>query len=75
MKKKTGRTKGVVFECSDLHDARNLPIDDNMRKVLRQVDGHRSLASVAFVTGLSMAEMQETINALVDMELIVPVDP
>ena len=45
-----------------------------MRKVLRQIDGHRSLASVAFVTGLSMTEMQETVRALVEMNLIAPVD-
>ena len=73
MKTKSRRSSGVVVECSPHHPHCRLPIDENMRKVVRQIDGHRSLASVAFVTGLTMTEMQETIRALVDMELIVPV--
>ena len=74
MRTKSKPTSGVIFTCSR-HDAHcALPIDNNMRKVLRQIDGHRSLGSVAFVTGLSMTEMQETIRALVEMQLIVPVD-
>ena len=67
-------TRGVVFVCADRQPNGCLPIDNNMRKVLRQIDGHRSLASVAFATGLTMTEMQETISALVQMELIVPVE-
>ena len=74
MRKKSNSTGGVIFACSDPELPCYLPIDDNMRKVLRQIDGHRSLASVAFVTGLSMTEMQETVRALVEMNLIVPVD-
>ncbi len=64
---------GVVFESSKRNHPGYLPIDNNMRKVLRQIDGHRSLASVAFVTGLTMTEMQETIRALVEMKLIAPI--
>ncbi len=71
---KSRPTSGVIFACLDQDLHRCLPIDTNMRKVLRQIDGHRSLASVAFVTGLTMIEMQETIRALVEMKLIVPVD-
>ena len=74
MRKKSNSTGGVIFACSDPEQPCYLPIDDNMRKVLRQIDGHRSLASVAFVTGLSMTEMQETVRALVEMNLIIPVD-
>ncbi len=74
MRTKSRPTNGVIFTCSNQDRRCYLPIDENMRKVLRQIDGHRSLASVAFVTGLSMTEMQETVRALVEMNLIVPVE-
>ncbi len=74
MRKNVRPTSGVIFTCSNPEQPCYLPIDENMRKVLRQIDGHRSLASVAFVTGLSMTEMQETVRALVEMNLIAPVD-
>ncbi|MDJ0802681.1 MAG: hypothetical protein QNI89_07855 [Desulfobacterales bacterium] len=67
-------SQGVIFACPDRGQIGCFPIDNNMRKVLRQIDGHRSLASVAFAAGLTMTEMQETIRALVQMELIVPVE-
>jgi hypothetical protein len=72
MRSKSKRPARVIFECLENPQDCCLPIDDNMRKVLRQLDGHRSLASVAFVTGLNMTEMQETIRALVEMKLIAP---
>ncbi len=49
-------------------------MDNNMRKVLRQIDGYLSLASVAFAAGLTMTELQEAIGALVLMKLIEPVE-
>ncbi len=74
MQVKPKPTRGIIFACSDRRSFDCLPIDNNMRKVLRQIDGHRSLASVAFAAGLTMTEMQETIRALVQMELIEPVE-
>ena len=68
-------SRGVIFSSSARipHDCP--PMDSNMRKVLRQVDGHRSLASVAFAAGLTMSEMQDAVRALVAMNLIAPVSP
>ena len=66
-------TRGVIFACADRRPVGCLPIDNNMRKALRQIDGHRSLASVAFAAGLTMTELQEAIGALVQMKLIEPV--
>lgn len=74
MKTRSRPFGGVIFECLNQSQVCSVPIDENMRKVLRQIDGHRGLASVAFVTGLTMTEMQKTIRALVEMELIVPVE-
>ena len=74
MQVKPQPTRGIIFTCSDRRPIDRLPIDNNMRKALRQIDGQRSLASVAFAAGLTMTEMQETIRALVQMELIVPVE-
>ena len=74
MQVKPQPTRGIVFTCLDRGPIDCLPIDNNMRKALRQIDGQRSLASVAFAAGLTMTEMQETIRALVQMELIVPVE-
>jgi len=49
-------------------------IDDNMSKILSLLDGHRSMASIAFASGMSMAEFQKAVKALIDLDLIVPVD-
>lgn len=58
---------GVVFACSNQDPYDHLPIDKNRHKILRQIDGHRSLASFAFVTGLTMMERQEATRAIVSL--------
>ncbi|MDJ0720636.1 MAG: hypothetical protein QNJ04_03355 [Desulfobacterales bacterium] len=75
MPQKSKANRGVIFACAKQRQAGCLPMDNNMRKVLRQIDGHRSLASVAFAAGLTMTELQEAIGALVLMKLIEPIDP
>ncbi len=58
---------GVVFACSDRDQYGCLPIDNNRRKVLRQIDGHRSQAGGTIVTGLPTMEMQEVTRAIVSV--------
>ena len=55
---------GVVFACSNQDPYLYLPINNNMRQVLQQIDGHRSFASFAFVTGRTMMKRREVTLAI-----------
>jgi hypothetical protein len=68
----TGWRVAVFRRCSET-DLSHLILDLNMIKVLRQLDGHKSLASVAFAAGLTMTELQNAIKSLVDLGLIEPI--
>jgi hypothetical protein len=38
------------------------------------MDGKKSLASIAFASGMNMSEFQKSVRRLIDLGLIVPVD-
>jgi len=63
----------VVFRCSESVYANDERIDANMSKILSALDGHRSLASIAFTTGMNMSDFQRSIKALIELDLIEPV--
>jgi hypothetical protein len=63
----------AVFRRCNGADMGQLVMDLNMIKVLRQLDGHKNLASVAFAAGLTMSELQSAVRSLVDLELIEPI--
>lgn len=64
----------VVFRCLEQIHAEDDQIDGNMLKILNLLDGYRSLASIAFVTGMSMSEFQKAVKALIARGMIVPVE-
>jgi len=74
----TGYQRGKqmrIFRCRTSHIADETRIDAPMKKIIQLVDGRKSLASIAFASGLTMSDFQKAVKMLIDMELIVPVDP
>jgi predicted transcriptional regulator len=70
---KIGNAAMIVFRCSETLNLNDERIDNNMLKILRVLDGYRSLASIAFTTGISMSEFQKAIKALISLGFIRPV--
>lgn len=64
----------IVFRCSETLEMDDDRIDSNMLKILSALDGHRSLASIAFTAGMNMSDFQKTIKTLIAMNLIEPVE-
>ena len=63
-----------VFKSSEsisVHDDR---IDNNMWKILAVLDGQKNLASIAFSSGMSMTDFQQAVKALIEFDLILPVE-
>lgn len=63
-----------VFRCSGYVPEDGDQIDYNMIKILSVLDGQKSLASIAFASGMSMSDFQKTIKALIELNLIVPIE-
>lgn len=63
-----------VFRCRATNIDDDDRIDENMKKIYRLVDGYKSLASIAFASGMSMTEFQISVKALIDLNLILPAD-
>jgi len=63
-----------VFQCSENISENDDRIDDNMIKILGVLDGQKSLASIAFASGMSMTDFQKTIKALIELDLIVAIE-
>ena len=63
-----------VFQCSGNISENDDRIDDNMIKILSVLDGQKSLASIAFASGMSMTDFQKTIKALIELDLIVALE-
>jgi aminopeptidase-like protein len=63
-----------VFQCSGDISTDDARIDHNMVKILSVLDGQKSLASIAFASGMSMSDFQKTIKALIELDLIVPIE-
>lgn len=64
----------IVFRRSETLDMDDKRIDHNMLKILNVLDGYRSLASIAFTTGMNMSEFQKAVKALISMDLIKPIE-
>lgn len=64
----------VVFRRSETLSMDDDRIDGNMSKILKVLDGQRSLASIAFSTGMNMSDFQKAIKELISMDFIEPVD-
>lgn len=63
-----------VFQCAGYIPKNDARIDYNMLKILNVLDGQKSLASIAFASGMSMSDFQKTIKALIELDLIVPIE-
>lgn len=63
----------IVFRRSATLNMDDERIDNNMEKILNVLDGYRSLASIAFTTGMNMSEFQRAVKALISMDFIKPI--
>lgn len=63
-----------VFRCRKSLFFDDGRIDANLHKIIRLMDGKKSLASIAFASGMNMSEFQKSVRRLIDLGLIVPVD-
>jgi len=63
----------IVFRRSETLNMADERIDNNMEKILKALDGYRSLASIAFTTGMNMSEFQKAVKTLISMDLIKPI--
>lgn len=64
-----------IYRCRETQVGDDERIDTNMRRIIQLVDGRKSLASIAFASGMSMSDFQKSMKALIDLKLIVPLDP
>ena len=64
-----------IFRCRTSPIADDARIDAHMKKIIPWVDGRKSLASVAIASGLTMSDFQKAVKTLIELELIVPIDP
>ena len=63
-----------IFRYREAHAIEDGRIDANMRKILRLMDGQKSLVSVAFASGMTMSDFQTSVRRLIDLNLIAPID-
>lgn len=63
-----------IFRCRANHIDEDGSMDENMMKIYGLIDGRKSLASIAFASGMTMTEFQRSVKALIDLDLIAPVD-
>ena len=63
-----------IFRCQSASLRDDDRVDANMRKIFQLVDGRKSLASIAFASGMTMSEFQKSVKRLIDLGLIVPVE-
>lgn len=63
-----------AFRCSGNVSEDDDRIDRDMLKILSVLDGPKSLASIAFACGMNMSDFQKSIKALIDLDLIRPVE-
>jgi hypothetical protein len=63
-----------VYRRTENISSGNDRIDDHLRRILSLVDGQKSLAGIAFAAGMEMSDFQRAIKALIDLDLIVPLE-
>lgn len=63
-----------IFRRRRHHPDADERIDAHMMKIWALLDGRKNLASIAFASGMTMSEFQRAVKALIDLDLIVPVE-
>jgi len=64
-----------VFRCSGDVPKNDQRLDDNMVKILSILDGRKSIASIAFASGMTMGDFQKAIKNLIELDLIEATEP
>jgi aminopeptidase-like protein len=64
-----------VFRCSGDVPKNDHRLDDDMVKILNILDGRKSLASIAFASGMTMSDFQRAIKNLIALDLIEAAEP
>lgn len=74
MKNKENNRSVRLYRCAENVSENDDRIDSDMKKILQVLNGQKSLASIAFASGIGMSEFQKAIKTLIDLELIIPID-
>jgi aminopeptidase-like protein len=64
-----------VFRCSGDVPKNDHRLDDDMVKILNILDGRKSIASIAFASGMTMSDFQRAIKNLIALDLIEAAEP
>jgi aminopeptidase-like protein len=75
MSKPSASFKMRVFRCSGDVPKNDHRLDDNMVKILSVLDGRKSIASIAFASGMTMGDFQRAIKNLIELDLIEATEP
>jgi aminopeptidase-like protein len=75
MSKPSDSFKMRVFRCSGDVPINDHRLDDNMVKILSVLDGRKSIASIAFASGMTMSDFQKAIKNLIELDLIEAAKP
>ena len=75
MSKPSASFKMRVFRCSGDVPKNDHRLDDDMVKILTILDGRKSIASVAFASGMTMSDFQRAIKNLIALDLIEAAEP
>lgn len=70
----------AIFKMRVFRSAGQVPksdhrIDVNMAKILSVLDGRKSIASIAFASGMTMSDFQRAIKNLIALDLIEAAEP
>lgn len=75
MSKPSAIFKMRVFRCAGEVPESDHRIDVNMAKILSVLDGRKSIASIAFASGMTMSDFQKAIKTLIELDLIETIEP
>jgi aminopeptidase-like protein len=64
-----------VFRCSGDVPKNDHRLDHDMVKILNILDGRKSIASIAFASGMTMSDFQRAIKNLIALDLIEAAEP
>ncbi|MEE4600228.1 MAG: hypothetical protein V2J65_03015, partial [Desulfobacteraceae bacterium] len=63
------------FRCSGDVPKNDHRLDDDMVKILNILDGRKSIAGIAFASGMTMSDFQRAIKNLIALDLIEAAEP
>ena len=75
MSKTSASFKMRVFRCAGEVPKNDPRLDGNMAKILSVLDGRKSIASIAFASGMTMSDFQKAIKTLIELDLIEAIEP